>query len=396
MVVSFYKISLVVDLLTNPRMVSVEFEGDYIPLRHGTGSEQSKNSILGGIRAPIFQLGLSTSSYSDPYYAGEQQSLLDSLLLAQWEDHSLKGLLKYDVTSCETKIIGGEKKFVALLNENWTMNLFADYENKIPFLSSQKLDYVENDIHDLLFCVVIGNEEGPTLISSASVPKDGIFVVTNENPVEYGHVFMVPCDLYNASNVVGKRSLDLVTGISEEINNCFFHAFYDHIPSNPMKYFQACYFPNPFPVELMPVVTFFAGEEGICISELADYPIKTLVFSSNKPKSLVAIVSWICFHLEELSTPFSLVISDCGMKIFLFPQVQVPGDRNLSAWECAGHFIFNQLPDFNEAMEEEILKHLAAFSLGDEGFEELKKLCGDVATSKAGRPSKDEPPNSKF
>lgn len=38
-------------------------------------------------------------------------------LLGQWEDRMSRGLFRYDVTSCETKVIPGRYGFIAQLNE---------------------------------------------------------------------------------------------------------------------------------------------------------------------------------------------------------------------------------------------------------------------------------------
>lgn len=44
-------------------------------------------------------------------------SFLHNLLLGQWEDRMNRGLFRYDVTTCETKIIPGHYGFIAQLNE---------------------------------------------------------------------------------------------------------------------------------------------------------------------------------------------------------------------------------------------------------------------------------------
>ena len=44
-------------------------------------------------------------------------SFLHNLLLGQWEDRMERGLFRYDVTMCETKIITGQHGFIAQLNE---------------------------------------------------------------------------------------------------------------------------------------------------------------------------------------------------------------------------------------------------------------------------------------
>lgn len=46
-----------------------------------------------------------------------QRSMLDMLLLAEWEDRAERGLFRYDVTACATKMVPGSYGFVAQLNE---------------------------------------------------------------------------------------------------------------------------------------------------------------------------------------------------------------------------------------------------------------------------------------
>ena len=48
---------------------------------------------------------------------GEGSSLLDMVLLAEWEDRAEQGLFRYDVTACPTKVLPGAYGFVAQLNE---------------------------------------------------------------------------------------------------------------------------------------------------------------------------------------------------------------------------------------------------------------------------------------
>lgn len=46
-----------------------------------------------------------------------QISFLHNLLLGQWEDRMNRGLFRYDITACETKILHGQYGFIAQLNE---------------------------------------------------------------------------------------------------------------------------------------------------------------------------------------------------------------------------------------------------------------------------------------
>ena len=44
-------------------------------------------------------------------------NLLDSVLLAEWEDRADQGLFRYDVTACPTKLVLGPYGFIAQCNE---------------------------------------------------------------------------------------------------------------------------------------------------------------------------------------------------------------------------------------------------------------------------------------
>lgn len=52
-----------------------------------------------------------------PNVALQSSSLLDSVLLAEWEDRHERGLFRYDVTACPTKAVAGAYGFIAQLNE---------------------------------------------------------------------------------------------------------------------------------------------------------------------------------------------------------------------------------------------------------------------------------------
>ena len=54
---------------------------------------------------------------SPPASDTESGSLLDTVLLAEWEDRAEQGLFRYDVTTCPTKVVPGAYGFVAQCNE---------------------------------------------------------------------------------------------------------------------------------------------------------------------------------------------------------------------------------------------------------------------------------------
>lgn len=356
-------------------------------------TEQLKCHVmpLKGTSAPLYQLRASFSIETDAFgdfssNAGEGQNLLGTLLLAQWEDRAWKGQLNYDVTSCETKVIFGQKKFIAQLNEQWSSKSLALFDNadNQP-LGSSRMTNVKISRDNILLCITRGENASPELIPSSMLPQDGTLVFVNANPIEYGHIYLVPYKFYNPSKILDKGSLEYINEIAVELDDCYFRMFYDYAPFvNPsVVYFQANFFASVLPVELQELIPVYGDplDSGIQICKVAGYPLKTLVFMSrDKPKLLAGVVSEICSVLQERNAVFSLLISDCARKFFLFPQVQSSSATNhLSAWECGGYFIFNTVTKFDDASEEEISNRLASVSLDDQDFQTLKQLCCRIA-----------------
>ncbi|XP_008804719.1 GDP-L-galactose phosphorylase 1-like isoform X2 [Phoenix dactylifera] len=377
-------------------MASVtQVDGEYPFLKQNPGLEQSKCHKVAftgnflGVRTHVYWLGSPTEGndayVSFPFTAEETQSLLDALLLSQWEDHASKGLLKYDVTTCEIKVVSGEKNFVTQLNENWNPNFLQNFENNVlQTLEPIKSSCIKICKEDILFCVAHGEKESSEIIPSTIVPKDGILIVINANPVEYGHVFLMPYKIHQLPQSLDKKMFGLITQIAVEVNNCAFRIFFNHSDStcSDQIYFQASYFANPLPVEVLPTVPVYGDllTTGICICEVAHYPLKALVFISKNLKALADVVAEICSTLHNHDAAFNLLISDCGAKIFLFPQVhKVLMGCHLSAWECGGYFVYHTKSDFDSVSEVEILKRMASISLDDDSFQALKQLCCNIA-----------------
>ncbi|XP_024951379.1 GDP-L-galactose phosphorylase 1 isoform X2 [Citrus sinensis] len=191
--------------------------------------EQLKCSFLcfQGVKTLNYCLGnqsfFDNTSFVEPSGVPEDLSLLDALLLAQWEERMWRGCFRYDVTASEIKVISGGKKFLAQLNEKWIMD---------PFI----LNSIDQN-EELLFCVTRSEKANSELIPSAAVPNDSILVIINANPIEYGHVFVVPC----GSNRLypDARSFEMIVRIAFEINNYSFRLFYDcSSPGASHVYFQ--------------------------------------------------------------------------------------------------------------------------------------------------------------
>ena len=76
-------------------------------------------------RCRPFMLGSDTDSTGDAEVpsampispSSVDSNLLDSVLLAEWEDRAEQGLFRYDVTACPTKLVPGPYGFIAQCNE---------------------------------------------------------------------------------------------------------------------------------------------------------------------------------------------------------------------------------------------------------------------------------------
>ncbi|XP_020273379.1 GDP-L-galactose phosphorylase 1-like isoform X4 [Asparagus officinalis] len=363
-----------------------QLDGEYLLVKSNIGSEQSKCHQMPprGIKTHLYLIGNSTEGNC----VSADEGLLDALLLSEWEDCSWKGLLKYDVTMCETKIIGGEKELLAQLNDKWNSSFPAEFEkNTLQPLGPGKPTHMKILRENLLFCIASGEKEScqSQLIPSAAIPMDGFLILVNVNPVEYGHIFLVPYGTKRRPEFLHKEMFYLISRFAKEISNCSLKVFFEHSSSTTpdYAYFQAAYFANPLPVELLPVITVYdcKDNKGVTISELADYPLKTLLFTSQNLESLVGLVAEICSILQkDNNVVFNLLVSDCATKVFLFPQVHLPAaGSHLSTWECGGYFIYNKRSEFDSASEAELSERLAAASLDDQGFHALKQLCCSVA-----------------
>lgn len=82
----------------------------------------------------------------------------------------------------------------------------------------------------------------------------------------------------------------------------------------------------PFPVEKAPTqkINMVKGppDYGVTILEILNYPVRGLVFEGgNTIMDLSDAVADACIFLQNNNIPFNVLISDCGKRVFLFPQV---------------------------------------------------------------------------
>ncbi|MBA0565176.1 hypothetical protein Golob_010067 [Gossypium lobatum] len=247
------------------QMVTVKWLEDKSFLAKNGKSKQLEDSFsfLQGMNFPIYCFGIQ-SLEEDTSFEGisciieEEQSILDAVLLSQWEDRMLKDCFKYDVTTSEIKVVTGKMKFLCQLNEGQiTDHLSKSEGNTLLELDPFVFDCVKQQ-EELLFCLANSKKAKSELIPSASVPDSAVLVIINVRPkycltfdckfsscvkmvtpIEYGHVYLVPCASNRLYRFLDARSTEIITRLATEINNQSFRIFYNcYIPNCSGVYFE--------------------------------------------------------------------------------------------------------------------------------------------------------------
>ncbi|KAL3636468.1 Phosphate metabolism transcription protein [Castilleja foliolosa] len=120
---------------------------------------------------------------------------LSSLLLG--EDRMQRGLFRYDVTSCETKVIPRTIGFIAQLNECRHLKKrsteFCVDKVLQPF-DENKFNFTKIRQEEVLFKFHPYQDTDAYFIPNAPVDTDnspGVFAI-NVSPIEYGHALLIP------------------------------------------------------------------------------------------------------------------------------------------------------------------------------------------------------------
>lgn len=101
---------------------------------------------------------------------------------------------------------------------------------------------------------------------------------------------------------------------------------------------QAYYLEARFPVERAETIPIpglaRCRKRSVRVCELADYPVRGLVFElKGSLEDLAYVVAYCCTELQARNRPFNILISDAGARVFLFPQVSCYS-------ECSCDYVF--------------------------------------------------------
>ncbi|KAM5585483.1 GDP-L-galactose phosphorylase 2 [Rosa sericea] len=367
----------------------------------GCGRNCLNKCCIPGAKLPLYAFKKQNNSSGDKGFSGHEKqeapvAFLDSLLLGEWEDRMQKGLFRYDVTACETKVIPGQFGFIAQLNEGRHLKKrpteFRVDKVLQPFDGS-KFNFTKVGQEEVLFQFE-ASEDGEVQFhpnAPIDVENSPSVVAINVSPIEYGHVLLIPRIFESLPQRIDRESFLLALYMAAEAGNPYFRLGYNSLGAFATinhLHFQAYYLAVTFPIEKAPTKKTTSLDVGVKISELLNYPVRGLVFEGgNTLEDLSNSVSDACICLQENNIPYNVLISDCGKRIFLLPQCyaekQALGEVraelldtqvNPAVWEISGHMVLKRREDYDEASDENAWKLLAEVSLSEERFQEVNAL----------------------
>ncbi|XP_057724395.1 GDP-L-galactose phosphorylase 1-like [Arachis stenosperma] len=330
-------------------------------------------------------------------------AFLDSLILGEWEERMQRGLFRYDVTACETKVIPGEYGFIAQLNEGRHLKKrpteFRVDKVLQPF-DQNKFNFTKVGQEELLFQFESSDDGEVQFFPNAPIDVDNSpsLVAINVSPIEYGHVLLIPRIFECLPQRIDHESFLLALHMAAEAGNPYFRLGYNSLGAFATinhLHFQAYYLAAPFPIEKAPTKTIAKSNAGVKISELLKYPVRGLVFEGGDTlEDLANIVSDACICLQNNNIPYNVLIADCGKQVFLLPQCyaekQALGEVdaelldtqvNPAVWEISGHMVLKRKKDYEEASEANAWRLLAEVSLSEARFEEVNALIFEAIAS---------------
>ncbi|MCL7042271.1 hypothetical protein MKW94_010726 [Papaver nudicaule] len=360
----------------------------------GCGRNCLRSCCLPGANLPLYTFKKAKNMMDEKVES--PVPFLDSLLLGEWEDRAQRGLFRYDVTACETKVIPGQSGFIAQLNEGRHLKKrpteFRVDKVLQPFDGS-KFNFTKVGQEEVLFQFEETDGDEAQFFPSAPIDTENSpsVVAINVSPIEYGHVLLIPRILECLPQSIDHKSLLLAIQMASEAGNPYFRLGYNSLGAFATinhLHFQAYYLAVPFPIEKAAMRKIATLDDEVKVSELLNYPVRGLVYEGgNDMLALSDAVSDACICLQDNNIPYNVLIADSGKRVFVLPQCyaekQALGEVNPelldtqvnpAVWEISGHMVLKRKQDYEEASEENAWRLLAEVSLSEERFQEVKDL----------------------
>ncbi|KAI8464721.1 MAG: GDP-L-galactose phosphorylase 1-like protein [Monoraphidium minutum] len=338
--------------------------------------------------------------------AAPGRALLDGLLLAHWEDAAAKGLFRYDVTACPTKVLPGSLGFIAQLNEGRATKKrpteFRLDQVCQPF-DPAKFHFNKAALHEAFFAF---EPAPPAAAASAFAPAGRLgpspnLVLINVSPIDYGHVLLCPRVLDNLPQLLDRESVLLALRFAREGGNPFLRVGYNSLGAYATinhLHFQSYYLNTQMPIEragsapLPGVPSLLPG--GVAVSRLFGYPVNAFALAAPRGGGAAALealadaVTAAALALQAANVPHNMLISECGAKVFLTPQCYaekqakgvVPDHLlatgvNPAVWEITGHMVLFRQGDYDSFSQQLAWDLLAEVSLEEGRFLEVAAMC---------------------
>ncbi len=319
------------------------------------------------------------------------------MLLAKWEERFARGLFRYDVTACPTRVLDGVYGFVAQLNEGRATKKRATefaVDAVCAAFDAAKFNFTRADEAEVLFqfepATRLGTPHPPGYTERGPVDASPNLVLINVSPIEYGHVLLVPHVLSALPQQLRPDLLLLALHLAREANNPYFRVGYNSMGAYATinhLHFQAYYLTAAFPIERAPTAPLPGAAKrrrwrGVSAHRVARYPVRALVFEVGASlEEMAEAVGAAALALQAANMPFNLLITDRGARVFLIPQRfaarvargDVPDQLletgiNPAVFEIAGHLLYKRREDYDAATQESAWALLAQASLDEAEF----------------------------
>ncbi|KAG2244833.1 hypothetical protein Bca52824_093305 [Brassica carinata] len=161
-------------------------------------------------------------------------AFLESLVLGEWEDRFQRGLFRYDVTACETKVIPGKYGFVAQLNEGRHLKKRPTefrVDKVLQSFDGNKFNFTKVGQEELLFQFEAGEDSEAQFFPCMPLDAENSpsVVAINVSPIEYGHVLLIPRVLDCLPQRIDHKSLLLALHMATEAANPYFRLGYNSL-----------------------------------------------------------------------------------------------------------------------------------------------------------------------
>ncbi|KAK3409441.1 hypothetical protein EUGRSUZ_J01570 [Eucalyptus grandis] len=310
-----------------------------------------------------------------------------------------RGLFRYNLTTCKTKVIPSDYGFIVQLNEGRHLKKRPTefrVDQVLQDFDEKKFNFTKVGHEEVLFMFEQRDDCYSHFFPSAPAifkPTSPNVVATNFSPIEYGHILLIPRVLDCLPQRIDHMSFFLALSLAKEAADLFFRVGYNSLGTFATinhLHFQLYYLASPFPVEKVPTLRVMTStsmqRNGVVVSQLLKFPVRSLVFEGRDTLwDLSSAVANSCIRLQHNNIPFNVLIANCGKSVFLFPQCyaekQARGEVsqelletqvNPVVWEIGGHKVLKRREDFENASEDYAWRLLAEVSLSEESFREVK------------------------